>query len=279
MDMAGLAPAADLVRGLAPAAHAGPTGAMSAPPSSRFWRKPRPTATGSSRPSRRSHQVHGGPSPGSVYPTLQQLVDKELIAPVGDGRRTEFALTDLRTGSTWLTTPRSSGPRLEHQHRRNPDPRSTRVSKSSWASSTSSGSRQPMNSVLPRWRRSMKPAAPFIKSSRTKGTYFAATARNRMGSSSNSSGPCGPSPSRSRESPAHGVLMRAVPVNHPAGEHVAALALVLGRSAGWPKSEHVKPHSRPLVLVGAEAAVGLAGSASTPAPARSPPGTRRRWSS
>ncbi|ASN18737.1 PadR family transcriptional regulator [Arthrobacter sp. YN] len=34
------------------------------------------------------------PSPGSVYPTLQQLVDEELIVAVGEGRRTEFTLTD-----------------------------------------------------------------------------------------------------------------------------------------------------------------------------------------
>jgi DNA-binding PadR family transcriptional regulator len=34
------------------------------------------------------------PSPGSVYPTLQQLVDEELIVSEGDGRRTEFDLTD-----------------------------------------------------------------------------------------------------------------------------------------------------------------------------------------
>ncbi|TIH39335.1 PadR family transcriptional regulator [Subtercola vilae] len=33
------------------------------------------------------------PSPGSVYPTLQQLVDEELIASSGDGRRTEYELT------------------------------------------------------------------------------------------------------------------------------------------------------------------------------------------
>src|SRR3954462_9137127 len=33
-------------------------------------------------------------SPGSVYPTLQQLVDEELISSVGEGRRTEFELTD-----------------------------------------------------------------------------------------------------------------------------------------------------------------------------------------
>ncbi len=34
------------------------------------------------------------PSPGSVYPTLQQLVDEDLIVAVGEGRKTEFQLTD-----------------------------------------------------------------------------------------------------------------------------------------------------------------------------------------
>ena len=34
------------------------------------------------------------PSPGSVYPTLQQLVDEGLIRPTGSGPRTEFELTD-----------------------------------------------------------------------------------------------------------------------------------------------------------------------------------------
>src|SRR6187402_3527234 len=34
------------------------------------------------------------PSPGSVYPTLQQLVDEELIETVGEGKRTEFQLTE-----------------------------------------------------------------------------------------------------------------------------------------------------------------------------------------
>lgn len=33
-------------------------------------------------------------SPGSVYPTLQQLVDEGLIIPKGEGRGTEFGLTD-----------------------------------------------------------------------------------------------------------------------------------------------------------------------------------------
>lgn len=41
------------------------------------------------------------PSPGSVYPTLQQLVDEELISSIGDGRRTEFELTDA--GRAYIT--------------------------------------------------------------------------------------------------------------------------------------------------------------------------------
>jgi DNA-binding PadR family transcriptional regulator len=40
------------------------------------------------------------PSPGSVYPTLQQLVDEELIESSGEGKRTEFQLTDA--GRTWV---------------------------------------------------------------------------------------------------------------------------------------------------------------------------------
>ncbi|MFT4283986.1 MAG: PadR family transcriptional regulator [Protaetiibacter sp.] len=34
------------------------------------------------------------PSPGSVYPTLQQLVDEDLIEATGEGRRTEYTLTE-----------------------------------------------------------------------------------------------------------------------------------------------------------------------------------------
>lgn len=34
------------------------------------------------------------PSPGSVYPTLQQLVDEDLIEAKGEGRRTDYSLTD-----------------------------------------------------------------------------------------------------------------------------------------------------------------------------------------
>ena len=37
------------------------------------------------------------PSPGSVYPTLQQLVDEELIETIGEGRRTDFQLTGAGT--------------------------------------------------------------------------------------------------------------------------------------------------------------------------------------
>ncbi|HEX4056717.1 MAG TPA: PadR family transcriptional regulator [Galbitalea sp.] len=40
------------------------------------------------------------PSPGSIYPTLQQLVDEELIESVGEGKRTDFQLTDA--GKAWV---------------------------------------------------------------------------------------------------------------------------------------------------------------------------------
>ncbi|OUM44937.1 ammonium transporter [Arthrobacter sedimenti] len=40
-------------------------------------------------------------------------------------------------------------------------------------------------------------------------------------------------------------------VHMNAGVAALALSLVLGRSHGWPKVDHAKPHSRPLVLVGA----------------------------
>lgn len=40
------------------------------------------------------------PSPGSIYPTLQQLVDEELIEPVGEGKRTDFQLTP--SGREWV---------------------------------------------------------------------------------------------------------------------------------------------------------------------------------
>jgi len=41
------------------------------------------------------------PSPGSVYPTLQQLVDEELIEATGDGRSTEYELSG--TGRAYVT--------------------------------------------------------------------------------------------------------------------------------------------------------------------------------
>ncbi|WP_415855322.1 PadR family transcriptional regulator [Sinomonas sp. G460-2] len=40
------------------------------------------------------------PSPGSVYPTLQQLVDEELVEQTGEGKRTEFTLTE--TGRAYV---------------------------------------------------------------------------------------------------------------------------------------------------------------------------------
>jgi DNA-binding PadR family transcriptional regulator len=42
------------------------------------------------------------PSPGSVYPTLQQLVDEDLIEATGEGKRTEFTLTT--SGTEWVET-------------------------------------------------------------------------------------------------------------------------------------------------------------------------------
>jgi DNA-binding PadR family transcriptional regulator len=42
------------------------------------------------------------PSPGSIYPTLQQLVDEELVEPTGTGKRTDFQLT--ATGKEWVAT-------------------------------------------------------------------------------------------------------------------------------------------------------------------------------
>ncbi|WNY32962.1 PadR family transcriptional regulator [Curtobacterium flaccumfaciens] len=40
------------------------------------------------------------PSPGSVYPTLQQLVDEDLVVSSGDGRKTLFELTDAGKAET-----------------------------------------------------------------------------------------------------------------------------------------------------------------------------------
>jgi DNA-binding PadR family transcriptional regulator len=40
------------------------------------------------------------PSPGSIYPTLQQLVDEELIEATGEGKRTDFQLT--AGGREWI---------------------------------------------------------------------------------------------------------------------------------------------------------------------------------
>ncbi|MBT2502009.1 PadR family transcriptional regulator [Curtobacterium sp. ISL-83] len=55
------------------------------------------------------------PSPGSVYPTLQQLVDEDLVVSTGDGRTTLFELTDAgraeaeakadEIAATWESTP------------------------------------------------------------------------------------------------------------------------------------------------------------------------------
>ncbi|GAA4186186.1 hypothetical protein GCM10022288_09290 [Gryllotalpicola kribbensis] len=59
------------------------------------------------------------PSPGSVYPTLQQLVDEDLIAPSGEGRKTDYTLTDTgrayvdehaeELAAAWQAAPSRSG--------------------------------------------------------------------------------------------------------------------------------------------------------------------------
>ncbi|MGO1384321.1 MAG: PadR family transcriptional regulator [Arachnia sp.] len=46
------------------------------------------------------------PSSGSVYPTLQQLVDEELIASKGEGRGIEYELT--AAGQTYVEQNESS---------------------------------------------------------------------------------------------------------------------------------------------------------------------------
>lgn len=58
------------------------------------------------------------PSPGSVYPTLQQLVDEGLVDATGDGRGTEYTLSDAgrtyvvenaeQIARTWAATPGQS---------------------------------------------------------------------------------------------------------------------------------------------------------------------------
>jgi DNA-binding PadR family transcriptional regulator len=60
------------------------------------------------------------PSPGSIYPTLQQLVDEDLITPLSEGRRTDFTLTEAgrayvsehaeELDNAWSTDPEGSGP-------------------------------------------------------------------------------------------------------------------------------------------------------------------------
>lgn len=58
------------------------------------------------------------PSPGSVYPTLQQLVDEGLVDTTGEGRGTEYTLSEAgrtyvaenaeQIARTWATTPGQS---------------------------------------------------------------------------------------------------------------------------------------------------------------------------
>ena len=67
------------------------------------------------------------PSPGSIYPTLQQLVDEGLIAALSEGRGTEFTLTEAGRAyvaehaeemeNAWNSGPEESGPGLPPEHR------------------------------------------------------------------------------------------------------------------------------------------------------------------
>ena len=102
------------------------------------------------------------PSPGSVYPTLQQLVDEELISPTGDGRRTEYELTEA-SKAYWLSMRTISGrpgrqPQVSPMRMRP----STRASGSCSVSSTNSASLPPTPSARPRSRNSTRPGAPSI---------------------------------------------------------------------------------------------------------------------
>ena len=89
------------------------------------------------------------PSPGSIYPTLTQLQDEGLIVAIGEGRSSEFQLTDwpglhrrarrrARRHGKSATGQSDAGPRL---------PRA--VSPSCTARSNSSGSRPPTSSAPP----------------------------------------------------------------------------------------------------------------------------------
>ena len=76
------------------AADRAPVGATSAPPCSCSSPRSRATATASCRRSRSRSEGVWRPSPGSVYPALQQLEDEGLIrAEERDGSRV-FTLTD-----------------------------------------------------------------------------------------------------------------------------------------------------------------------------------------
>ena len=107
------------------------------------------------------------PSPGSVYPTLQQLVDEDLIEAVGEGRRTEFTLTD--SGRTYATEHADELDRIWPlpPTRCTPTRDSTRVSPSSWAWCTRCASPPPTSSAPRLSRSSTRPVARSTPSSPT----------------------------------------------------------------------------------------------------------------
>ncbi len=108
------------------------------------------------------------PSPGSVYPTLQQLVDEDLVVSTGDGRKTLFELTDagraeaeakadeIAAAFAAPACPTRSGP-------------SSRPSGRPWASCTCTGRARPTSRRRQRPPRSTSSARTCCRSSPTSG--------------------------------------------------------------------------------------------------------------
>ena len=75
----------------------GRIGETSAQPSSPYSPKSPCTATRSCRNWRNGPKGAWQPSPGSIYPTLQQLADEGLVTSSDDGGRNIFTLTEAGT--------------------------------------------------------------------------------------------------------------------------------------------------------------------------------------
>ncbi len=105
------------------------------------------------------------PSPGSVYPTLQQLVDEGLIAASGGGRTTEYRLTD--DGRAYAEEHAEQlGAWDQAERRATRHARSSRAWAGSWGYWGSSGTR-PRSRRPPRRRRSTSSARRSTSSSPT----------------------------------------------------------------------------------------------------------------